>query len=101
MKVLFIEDDAIETMKLQRFALVLTGFVAVGLLWKAYADDARPAPEPADPQEQLQRTLGGPERYLTHINTDKPIYKPGEMMYARGVVLHHQTNKPMPNSVTA
>jgi hypothetical protein len=41
-------------------------------------------------------TLGGDQRYLTHVSTDKPIYKPGETMYLRGIVLHHATHKPLP-----
>ncbi|MBN8161729.1 hypothetical protein, partial [Vibrio vulnificus] len=28
------------------------------------------------------------ERYLTHITTDKPIYRPGDTMYFRGWLLH-------------
>ncbi len=32
-------------------------------------------------------TLGGPDRYLCHIALDKPIYRPGETLYARAVVL--------------
>jgi len=43
-----------------------------------------------------QELLGGSERYLTHVSTDKPIYRPGETVYVRGVVLHAQTRKPLP-----
>ena len=39
--------------------------------------------------------LGGPERYLTHISTDKPIYRPGEPLYVRGTVLNCQDNTPL------
>ncbi|HVE81508.1 MAG TPA: MG2 domain-containing protein, partial [Myxococcales bacterium] len=53
-------------------ALAVGGLIALGLA-------ARPA---APPQ------LGGPERALTSISTDKPIYKAGEKVYVRGVVLH-------------
>ena len=28
--------------------------------------------------------LGGPERYLTHVSTDKPIYRPGEKLVDGG-----------------
>ena len=44
------------------------------------------------------RVLGGTDRYMTHLSTDKPIYKPGETMYVRGVVLHHATRKPLPQN---
>ena len=38
--------------------------------------------------------LGGPDRYLTHVSTDKPIYRPGEQLYVRGVVLHAGSHAP-------
>ena len=38
---------------------------------------------------------------LTHISTDKPIYRPGETAYVRGVMLHHLTNKPLPHGASA
>ncbi len=41
--------------------------------------------------------LGGGERFLTHLSIDKPIYRPGEKLYARGVVLHHASQKPLPS----
>ena len=45
--------------------------------------------------------LGGADRYLTHVSTDKPIYRRGEKLYVRGVVLHQQTNKPLMENVSA
>ena len=45
-----------------------------------------------------QALLGGGQRFLTHVSTDKPIYRPGETVYVRGVVLHAQTRKPLPPS---
>ena len=39
--------------------------------------------------------LGGDERYLTHVSTDKPMYRPGEKVYIRGVMLHQATHKPL------
>jgi len=42
------------------------------------------------------RVLGGPDRYLTYLSTDKPIYRSGETIHMRGVILHHATRKPMP-----
>ncbi|MHB8874846.1 MAG: MG2 domain-containing protein, partial [Myxococcaceae bacterium] len=41
-------------------------------------------------------SLGGKDRYLTSVSTDKPIYHPGEKVYARGVVLHAFTHAPLP-----
>ncbi len=45
--------------------------------------------------------LGGPDRYLTHISTDKPIYRPGETVYVRGVMLHALTRAPLESAVSA
>jgi hypothetical protein len=39
--------------------------------------------------------LGGPDRTLTALSTDKPIYKTGEKVYARGVVLHAVKRTPI------
>jgi alpha-2-macroglobulin-like protein len=44
------------------------------------------------------RSLGGTERYLTFITTDKPIYRAGETLYVRAVTLHHATHKPLPDA---
>ncbi len=40
--------------------------------------------------------LGGPDRYLTFISTDKPLYRPGEQVFARGLVLEAIRHKPHP-----
>ena len=45
--------------------------------------------------------LGGADRYLTQLSTDKPIYRPGETVYVRGVLLHAVTNRPLPGKTTA
>jgi hypothetical protein len=37
----------------------------------------------------------GSERFLTHISTDKPIYRAGEKVYVRGVMLHAIGHSPM------
>ena len=59
------------------------------------------SPQPGEPAAASTDLVGGPERYLTHVSTDKPIYRPGESMYVRGVVLHHLTNKPLSESISA
>jgi len=40
----------------------------------------------------------GPERYLTHVSTDKPIYRIGEKVYVRGVVLRADTHSAVDNA---
>src|SRR5579883_1813494 len=37
----------------------------------------------------------GVERYLTHISTDKPIYRIGEKVYVRGVILGANSHSPI------
>ncbi len=39
--------------------------------------------------------LGGKDRYLTYISTDKPIYRAGESVYVRGVLLSARGHKPI------
>jgi len=39
--------------------------------------------------------LGGKDRYLTYISTDKPIYRAGEKVYVRGVLLSANGHKPI------
>jgi alpha-2-macroglobulin-like protein len=38
--------------------------------------------------------LGGADRYLTYVSTDKPIYREGETVYVRAVTLHASTRVP-------
>ncbi|MGH7202495.1 MAG: MG2 domain-containing protein, partial [Planctomycetaceae bacterium] len=60
------------------------------------AENAEPDAATDAPKLVETETLGGAERYLTHLSTDKPIYRPGETLYLRGVVLHANTHKPLP-----
>ncbi|MBX2850657.1 MAG: hypothetical protein KTR15_02795, partial [Phycisphaeraceae bacterium] len=62
------------------------------------------APQPAGEQPKAKaqpkqpdftKQLGGEDRYLTHLATDKPIYREGETVYVRGTVLHAFTQKPI------
>ena len=39
--------------------------------------------------------LGGRDRYLTYVSTDKPIYKAGDTFFARGALLHAISHKPI------
>jgi len=45
--------------------------------------------------------LGGPDRYLAHVSTDKPIYRIGETVYLRTMLLHAFTNRPLTDQQTA
>jgi uncharacterized protein YfaS (alpha-2-macroglobulin family) len=46
-------------------------------------------------------SLGGPDRYLTFISTDKPLYRPGEQVMARGLVLEALRRTPHPGGLPA
>ncbi len=50
------------------------------------------------PEPATTKSLGGPDRYLTHLSTDKPVYKVGEKVFVRGVVLGAIDGKPLPQS---
>src|SRR5579862_4693013 len=56
-------------------------------------------PVPLSPQ--IAGNTGGPERYVTHVSTDKPIYRIGEKVYIRAVVLNAISHYPMTNPGTA
>src|SRR6185295_10936402 len=47
---------------------------------------------------QITGDLGGAERYLTHVSTDKPIYRTGEKIYVRGVILRADGHSPLTSS---
>ncbi|HYH95046.1 MG2 domain-containing protein [Hyalangium sp.] len=46
-------------------------------------------------------SLGGPNRYLTYVSTDKPLYRPGEQVLARGLMLEAISHKPNPQQQQA
>lgn len=39
-------------------------------------------------------SLGGDDRFLAHLSTDKPLYRPGERFFARAVILNGFSRKP-------
>lgn len=49
--------------------------------------------EPAD-----SAALGGADRYLTFLSTDKQVYRVGETVYGRAVLLHALTRSPLPDT---
>ncbi|MBI3892964.1 MAG: A-macroglobulin complement component, partial [Candidatus Wallbacteria bacterium] len=50
---------------------------------------------------QVPADLGGPDRYLAHLATDRPTYRPGEIVYGRAAVLQAFTRAPLPDSCEA
>jgi hypothetical protein len=78
----------------ERFILVALVVFSLAGLWQVNAAE-KPAKAVAQPAKSMTEVLGGDERYLTHVSTDKPMYRPGEKVYLRGVVLHQATHKPL------
>jgi hypothetical protein len=68
--------------------MLLTGVWATAQPEPAAPDDAAAQPAPA-------------EGYRTHVSTDKPIYRGGETVYIRGVVMEAVNNKPLPDNAVA
>jgi alpha-2-macroglobulin-like protein len=58
------------------------------------------SPESSEARTTTQ-SLGGPDRYLTHVTTDKPIYRVGEKVHARGLILDARSRKPYPSPLQA
>lgn len=67
----------------------------VGPLTGLMAQDEPDKPADEQPEKSLTEILGGEDRYLTHLATDKPIYRAKETVYVRGTILHAFTNKPI------
>lgn len=82
-------------MSRSRFAVIF-GVCCLALLtslglWRGLLAEGETKQEVSKTTQQL----GGGDRYLTAISTNKSIYKPGETMFMRAVVLHHTTRKPL------
>lgn len=60
--------------------------MSAAMLLTVCGDDGPKAPAPLN--------LGGPDRYLTFVSTDKPIYRPGEKLYVRSALLHASKHTP-------
>ena len=83
-----------------RTVLYLIGVLAFACLVLRGSGADNEAKSNAETAQGLKITntdiLGGPDRYLTYLSTDKPIYRAGETIYMRGVSLHHATRVPFP-----
>ncbi|HEY9683317.1 MAG TPA: MG2 domain-containing protein [Oculatellaceae cyanobacterium] len=62
---------------------------------KNIGKDKAPA---AQSEKATTERLGGTDRYLTALSTDKPIYKIGDTVYMRGVMLNASDHKPLANA---
>jgi alpha-2-macroglobulin-like protein len=83
-----------------RLGMLSASLATLAACWQLALAQESP-PQPPSPSGASSELLGGADRYLTHVSTDKPIYRPGEQLYVRGVVLHHLTNSPLSESISA
>jgi hypothetical protein len=87
-----------------RFSNIKFGFLAAataGLCGAAVFILGSEALSPLGIRQAVARIAGSPERYLTHVSTDKPIYRSGEKVYVRGVFLRANGHTPMTAQGTA
>ena len=61
---------------------------------KKVVQQKKPEPKPVSANT---KKLGGSERFLTLISTDKPIYRASDSVFVRGVVLNAANHKPLPD----
>src|SRR5437899_8673533 len=73
----------------------VTGMLCVGTgtVCRIIAGDNVVKPANAKPDRADSQSLGGTERYLTFVATDKPIYRGSETLYVRAFILHHATRQ--------
>ena len=80
----------------RRLVLPLVLVLLLGFLWTGTpADTPLEKAQKSPPSVPILQMLGGNDRYLTYVSTDKPIYRPGETLFMRGISLHYLTRKPM------
>ena len=84
----------------RRLLVVFLLAAATALVWRVTMAEKSP-PVPRQVRGVTSQTLGGPDRYLTHLATDKPIYRPGETMYVRAPMLHHRDHTPLATDADA
>ncbi|MBI3725961.1 hypothetical protein HY251_18695 [bacterium] len=75
----------------KRLSMALGALVALTGAVSIYAEEGKP------PLAPIQF---GSERWLLHLATDKPLYRPGETVYARGALLDAFTRAPAPWALT-
>ena len=78
-------------------AAAVLGFAFVGLVLLLHPRGDLPGRHPVvhAPGEKVPEDLGGSSRALLHLSTDKPVYRPGEAVFARGVLLDAFTREPL------
>src|SRR5512145_3194533 len=73
----------------RRCAVGILAVCCAALTWTgALAERKKPA------EVVGSEALGGKDRYLAHVSTDKPVYRSGEKVYVRAVILHAADHTP-------
>ena len=74
----------------RRCAVGVLAVCSAGLWWSgALAERKKPA------EVAGSEALGGRDRYLAHVSTDKPVYRSGEKVYVRAAILHAADHTPV------
>lgn len=68
-------------------------FICLTLGLIVHANETSKTPREG-PKIVTSQDLGGEKRYLTHTSTDKPIYRAGDTVYVRSVLLNAHDQKP-------
>jgi len=79
-----------------RTHLVSTFWISAVLVLYTVLASAANAPKPVTSDD-----LGGSDRYLAYVSTDKPVYRAGENVYLRSVFLNAHDNTPLQGSRTS
>jgi hypothetical protein len=85
-------------------AAAAAAFVVSTITWVVLQDRPRQdlPPTPLPPRVvHVPKDLGGEHRYLAHLSTDKPLYRPGEPIFGRALLLDAFTRKPCAEAIPA
>ena len=78
---------------MRRITKITAGILFLTSLFSVYGAGRKETPGSYDDRVTTEQ-LGGVDRYLTYLSTDKPIYRTGDTFFLRGVLLHARTNAP-------
>ncbi len=77
--------------------IAITNGFFLGLVFAAWAVVTAGADGNVELAKVTTPDLGGEERHLIYVSTDKPIYREGESLYLRAVLLNAVDNTPLKN----
>jgi hypothetical protein len=86
-------------MKTGRIAKTWMTLVATALVIGAWSWTNAEKGKPVKPATSAD--LGGKDRYLAHVSTDKPVYRTGEKVYVRSVILQANDHTPIKSRTQA